>query len=398
MLQCGTMEKTAAAFLLTSEGRESLDLAENLFSQRVDTLSALTQLRRHIAPDLAAAAWSMADLRSRAVTKFGPIAAQMYFVREALEQASSRRAAKYHAVRYVRAGVTNVTDLCGGIGADALAFAESGVSVTLVELAPVRALFAAENARAHGFSDLITVVNADVTSVPIQTTAVWFDPARRVDRRRVVSPDDYQPPLSFLTDLKQQGVTEIGVKLSPGIDHQIALEYDAQLEFISDNGECKEALLWSGKLRNGRQTQAIQLTETGSIAFFGDAEPKLRSNGQYLYEPDPALIRAHLVGQLASDLEAGVLDPHIAYLVGDRFVSTPWATAYKILDHFPYHRKALQRALTERDIGRVIIKKRGFPQEPEEVRKELKLKGAHEIIVVLTRLGDKHHVFLCELA
>ena len=62
-------------------------------------------------------------------------------------------------------------------------------------------------------------------------------------------------------------------------------------------------------------------------------------------------------------------------------------TAYEVLERFPYGKKRLQEALTARDVGRVIIKKRGFPQEPDEIRKQLKLRGSQEMIVVLARIG-----------
>ena len=63
------------------------------------TLAALTRLRKTATPEQAAAAWEMAELRRRGQAKFGPLAAQMYFVREALEQASGRGTADYHARR-----------------------------------------------------------------------------------------------------------------------------------------------------------------------------------------------------------------------------------------------------------------------------------------------------------
>ena len=69
----------------------------------------------------------------------------------------------------------------------------------------------------------------------------------------------------------------------------------------------------------------------------------------------------------------------------------------KILDRFPYSSKRLQKALAGRDVGRIIIKKRGFPQEPDEVRKQLKLRGSEEMIVVLARIGKGHEAFLCRL-
>ena len=395
------MDEEIAGYLLSEPGREALLQADGLRADRAETLAALVRLRRTATPEQASAAWEMSNLRQRGDTKFGPAAAQMYFVREALEQASSARAATYHATRFVEAGVTRVADLCGGIGSDALAFARRGLQVSLYELDTVRALFARENAAVHGLSGKITVIGGDVTTAKITAEAVWFDPARRLENRRVSDPDDYSPSLLFVSELEAQGLVNVGVKLSPAIDHTLAARYDAELEFVSDGGECKEALLWLGGLRRDASTYATKLTGTGPISLTGVPDDAIAETvagkGRYLYEPDPAVIRAHLVQTLAAHLRAATVHPQIAYLVGDTLIGTPLATAYEVLERFPYSRRRLQEALTARGVGRVIIKKRGFPQEPEEVRKQLKLKGKREMIVVLTRGGDAHQAILCHL-
>lgn len=389
-----------ARFLVGPAGHELLSQAGELRTTRTETLAALMRLRRAGMPDEAAAAWELSDLRNRAAAKFGPNAAQMFFTREALEQASSAGAAAYHAARFVQAGVSTVADLCGGVGGDALAFARRGLAVTLYERDPARALFARENARVEGLAEFVTVVEGDVTAVQLDAGSAWFDPARRADRRRVVGPDEYAPPLSWLRVLEAQDLTNVGVKVSPAISHGVAAEYDAKLEFLSDGGECKEALLWRGALRLGAPgVRATRLTPHGPLTLVGmpdEAEAGTASaTGRYLYEPDPSVIRAHLVQTLARQIGAAPIHPQIAYLVGEELAETPWAVAYEILERFPWSRRRLQAALSAHRVGRVVIKKRGFPQEPDEVRKGLKLSGPHEVTVVLTRGGNGHQALLC---
>lgn len=394
------MNEEIARFLLAPAGRALLAEADALLAARAEMLTALTRLRRSAAPDLAVAAWDMAEMRRRGQAKFGPQAAQMYFVREALEQASGRGTADYHAARLAASGAQTVADLGGGIGGDALAFARAGFEVTLLERDPVRALFAEENARLWGLAEHVAVVQQDVTEAQITAQAAWLDPARRRDSRRVSDPEDYAPPLSWLTELAAHGVGSIGVKLSPGIDHALAARFGAELEFLSEGGECREALLWLGGARSGDALRATVITPQGPISLTGleDAPGQASTaHGEYLYEPDPAVIRAHLVGTLARQIDAAPVDPRIAYLLGDELRHSPFADAYEVLDRFPYGNKRLQKALTDRDVGRVIIKKRGFPQEPDEVRKQLKLRGSQEMIVVLARIGKGHEVFLCRL-
>jgi hypothetical protein len=394
------MTEDLAQLLLASPGRALLAEADLLRSARADTLTALTRLRKSAPPELAVAAWEMADLRQRGQVKFGPPASEMYFVREALEQSSGLGVADYHAARLAASGIATLADLGGGIGGDALAFARAGLHVTLYERDPVRARFAEENARVWDLAAQIAVVEADVTAASLTTDAAWLDPARRRDSRRVSDPEDYSPPLSWLTTLAARGIGSIGVKLSPAIDHALADRFGAELEFLSEGGECREGLLWLGAARSGHPLQATLITSQGPLHLTGQTDnpgQPLATTGRYLYEPDPAIIRAHLVGTLGKQLDAAPIDPHIAYLLGDTLIHTPFADAYEVLERFPYSKKRLQEALTARDIGRVIIKKRGFPQEPDEMRKQLKLRGSEEIIIILARIGKDHETFLCRI-
>ena len=392
------MTEELADFLRSPAGRTLLAEADTLLAARADTLTALTRLRKSATPEQANAAWEMADLRKRGIAKFGLPSAQMYFVREALEQASGWRVADYHAARLKAAGLPHVADLGGGIGGDALAFARAGLSVTLTERDLVRARFAAENAAVWGVSDRLTVQVGDLLTAPPPPadTAVWLDPARRQNSRRVSDPEDYAPPLSWLDTLPAPA---LGVKLSPAIDHALAARCGAELEFLSEGGECREALLWRGAAQTGDPLRATLLLSDGPHTLTGSpdtpGDTPLAQSGRYLYEPDPAVIRAHLVGTLGRQIHAAPVDPHIAYLLGDTLHATSFAAAYEVWEQFPYSRKRLQAALTARNAGRVIIKKRGFPQEPEEIRKSLKLRGPEEVVVILARVGSGHQVYLC---
>ena len=390
------MNDALADFLLAAPGRVLLSKAQILRDARAETLTALTRLRKGATPEQAAAAWEMTELRQRGRTKFGPDAAQMYFVREALEQASGAATAAYHAQRFVSAGVKQIADLGGGIGGDALAFARAGLQVTLYERDPIRARFAQENIKVSGFANQVQVITEDLTASQIPAEGLWLDPARRRDSRRVSDPEDYSPPLSYLLTLT---ASTIGVKLSPAIDHSLAETFGAELEFLSEGGECREALLWKGNARTGERLRATLLRGDQTFTLAGEADlpgsGPLRTAGAVLYEPDPAVIRAHLVGTLSGQLDAGLLDYHIAYLLADCYQDTPFATGYTVLDQLAYNPKRLQAALTARNAGRLIVKKREFPMEPDAVRKLFKLRGSEEITLILARVGGGHQAFLC---
>ena len=137
--------------------------------------------RRGVPPALAAAALTQAELRRRAVGKFGPAAAGMFFTRAGLEQATRAVVADRRAARLRAAGVRTLADLGCGLGADALAAARAGIRVYGVEADPLTAALAAANAEAAGLAELVhrrvraTRPAFDLAGVD----AVFCDPARR---------------------------------------------------------------------------------------------------------------------------------------------------------------------------------------------------------------------------
>jgi hypothetical protein len=52
--------------------------------------------------------------------------------------------------------------------------------------------------------------------------------------------------------------------------------------------------------------------------------------------------------------------------------------------------------LRERGIGVLEIKKRGSDIVPEQLRKELALKGEGAATLIVTRVGDAHRVLVAE--
>jgi hypothetical protein len=108
-----------------------------------------------------------------------------------------------------------------------------------------------------------------------------------------------------------------------------------------------------------------------------------------LYEPDGAVIRAHLVAEVAAELDGGLVDETIAYVTADELRPTPYASAYEITDQLPFNVKKLKALLRERGVGVLTVKKRGSAVEPEELRRKVlpKAHGSESVTVFLTRVA-----------
>ncbi|HEY3328464.1 MAG TPA: hypothetical protein VGK19_00440 [Capsulimonadaceae bacterium] len=383
---------SVARFLVSSEGDTLIRQAESLAAARVSPVQALTALRKNASGDVAGAAWDMADLRRRAAAKIGPDSARMYFDRDGYEMASAAPCAAYHASLFAAAGAALVVDLCAGVGIDACGFGQAGIDVTGYEIDPARAIFAEANTVVLGLAERVVVHNSDATQaeIPLECEYAFFDPARRQgERKRIVYGDDLVPPLSLVHTLRMRGVTSTLAKLSPAVDRSIGDEIGGDLEFLSSCGECKEALVRTGSLRSGTGVAAV-LLDSGTRLDGPSAPPRVDARvGQFVYEPDPAVIRAGLVGNAAASVDGWLFDANVAYVMSDSKTTTPFATGYRVIDSFPYHRKRLQEALNSFGAGRLIVKRRAFPHEPEAIRKQMKLNGSLEATVILTSEGSR---------
>lgn len=386
-----TMDAATFQELLTDAGQRLLaDAAARGVTEDV-ALATATALRRAHPAALVAAAMTQVRLRERARTKFGADAARMYFTQAGLEQATGARIAAHHAARYP-AGA-RIADLCCGIGGDLRALAAAH-DVLAVDHDPLIAIIATENARALGLSDRVTVRCDDVTTTNLTGyDAAFLDPARRTAARRVFAVAAYQPPWSFIGTLAAR-VGNLGVKVAPGIPHAL-VPPDAEAEWVSVDGDVKECALWFGVLRPGLPTRRATLLPSGATLVTREsAPPPVTPPRRYLYEPDGAVIRAHLVADVAALLDGALLDPTIAYITSDTLTATPFATAYAITDAMPFNLKYLRAYLRARHIGHLTIKKRGSPLTPEGLLRDLHPTGDAHATLFFTRVSGQHTVLI----
>ncbi|WP_344459782.1 class I SAM-dependent methyltransferase [Kitasatospora kazusensis] len=384
------MEIESFRALLTDEGQALL--AELRDFKPGEELALATRLRRTHPAGLVSAALAQAALRQRARAKFDVDADALYFTPDGVEQATRRSVAEWRAERFAALGVRRLADLCCGIGGDAIALARAGIAVLAVDRDPLTCAVAEANAAALGLAELIEVRCADVTEVDVTGfDAVFTDPARRTSRGRVFDPEAYSPPLSWAVEAARR--TPFGaLKIAPGIPHELVPE-DAEAEWVSDHGDVKEAGLWFGT-KPAEPHRATLLPGAHTLTGGRLPDPAAGPVGRYLYEPDGAVIRAHLVAEVAEQVGGRLIDPMIAYLTSDRLVPTPYAHAYELTDVLPYNVKKLKALLRERGAGTVVIKKRGIGITPEELRRQLKPAGPNTVTVILSRVGDGHLMML----
>ena len=389
------MDATELRELLTTEGLRLLDSLPP-FDSGADVLRTVATLRKEgHAPALVAAVLNQSKLRSRAMPKFGPFAERMLFTEAGLEQATRLKVAALHAGRFRDAGVTSVADLGCGIGADALALAAIDLRVTGVERDEVTAAIAAYNLAPF---ENATIENADATAIDLAGfDGVYLDPARRSDARRLKDPADWSPSLDFAFEIGSRLPT--GVKLGPGIARDL-IPAGVEAQWISVDRDVVELGVWFGAAaRPGVGRSALVIGEHGTAeltAAADSADVGLGALGEYLYEPDGAVIRARLIGDLARSLDARMISDQIAYLSTDAAVRTPFAVGFRVTETLPLDERAIKKRLQALGIGTLEIKKRGVDIDPAQFRAKLSLKGTNNATLFLTRVAGKRVALLAE--
>ncbi|QNG19294.1 class I SAM-dependent methyltransferase [Rhodococcus triatomae] len=323
-------------------------------------------------------------LRRKAIGKL-PGSGGWLFTDEALQQATPSVVARHRARRLAGRSVHDVT--CS-VGAELAALSETASVVLGSDLDAVRLRMAAHNVPA------VAVARADALAPCSRGTVVVADPARRAGGRRTFDPAQLQPPLPDLVSVYRS--RDLVVKCAPGLDFD-ALAWDGEVEVTSLSGGVREACLWSRDLAEpGVTRRASVLAADGTGWTVTDAEPDdipERAPGQWIVDPDGAVVRAGLVRQYAARHGLWQLDPQIAYLTGDTVPAG--VRGFRVLERIKFSEKVLRQELARLDCGSVEILVRGVDIDPAVLRPRLKLKGTRAYSVIVTRIGRAGVAFVC---
>ncbi|MBB3678123.1 SAM-dependent methyltransferase [Modestobacter versicolor] len=389
--------------LATPAGAAALSRAAGLLAARIDAVAALSRLRAEVGVELAGPAWGIARQREKARPVFGADADRLLFTGDTLEQAGRPVLADRRAHRLLADGAGSVADLGCAAGTDTVALARAGARVVAVDRDPVARELTALNTAALGLTgvevrdaDVVDLVAAAADGRVAGCDAAVLDPARRAGGRRLLDPDRWSPPWSTVQALLDR-VPRCVVKVAPGLDHD-RVPAGVEAEWVSVGGSIVEAVLW-GRALSATWRRATVVGRDGAVAeLTAGTDPGTAPDGPvrgWLHEPDPAVSRSGLVALVGEQLGATLVDPTIAYLTSDSPAPSPWVTSYPVTDVLPFNLKKLKALLRAAGVGRVTVKKRGSPIEPEALARQLRGPGEQSAVVVVTRVAGAPTVLVC---
>ena len=344
---------------------------------------SLTAAADRFGTELANWAFAQDVLRDKAKERFVDVE-NMWFGREALEQATHPAVAAYHASKFP-AG-KNVVDLTCGIGADLKAIAERGPAVG-VELEPIRAACAAHNVPSA------QIVIADAFNWwANQADYAIADPARRIDGRRSVRFEDFSPDPIRLAEMMRP--LKLGlVKLSPMCSDDDLDRLNAGIEFVSYRRECREALANLGTEAD-QGNWAVHL-ESGDRLPAGLEPIHAPEPLRFLYDCDPAAIRAHALDAFGFQ----ALGDHPGYLTSNTELNSPWLRRYEVLYAGKGDLKSTRAAARKLGLRAFELKQRGAGLEPAPILRALDV-GSDPVSFVAYRVGKsiRHLLVRSEVA
>ena len=350
---------------------------------------------------LASAALELVEGRRRAAWKFGPeAAARLWCDVAGVEQASGSTVARWKARRMVEvlgAGAP-ILDVCSGIGGDAMALAEAGLSVEAIDLDPRRAWMTARNARC---ATRVT----DAEAIDLAGVALHADPARRDESagRRSWNIDDHRPGRAWI----ERALTlarAAAIKFSPGVDRAAfgALNRGLAWEWIAEEDRLVQAVAWSGAFARddgaaGRTRATLLAAESHTIAGIPDdaRDDRLRVAeaivpGAFLSEPIAALERAALLTEAAGAGDAAQeVARGLGLVVSDAPLAAPWFESFELIDECAAREDAVHAALRRHALAARSVRVRGRAADADAFTRALSARPDGEAVVFLFRDGRR---------
>lgn len=376
------------------------------FGDHARAVMELLQARRILAPKLADPAAASVSAGNGSETP----SLSWLTDSDSAQQATPLAVSRVRAERIAGAGASLVHDVTCSIGTEAPAMTAAGLDWLGTDLDYARLLMARENVAGGGTAagaGRAWVAQADAL-VPVTTPAsspgpriracsgtgsrpgrvIVADPARRADGRRITDPTKLIPPLPDL--IAACPGAAMAIKCAPGIDYS---DWHGLVSVVSVNGGVKEACLYTPDLADpGHTREAVVIRESFTERVRNEGEGvDVDKPKSFIIEPDGAVIRAGLVQQWAARHDLAMLDPHIAFLTGER-VPDGYA-GFPFIEAVPL--KKLRPALQAHGAGSLEILVRGVNVDPDQLRAKLKLKGDRPMAVAIARIGDHATAFIC---
>lgn len=318
-----------------------------------------------------------------------------------IEQCSSEASAKYKAEQLE--GQT-FADLTGGLGVDTYYISQHFRQADYVEQQAELCDMAQHN---------FDVLDADVKVWNERAEdylnhcgpkdCIFVDPARRDEHgHKTVSIADCTPDVSALQDTLLQKAKRVMIKLSPMLDISKALEelhHVKEVHVVAVANECKELDFVLERDYQGKvQFVCVNLlTDQPEVRFMREEERSCICHiadgvSRYLYEPNPALMKAGCFKLLTERYEVSKLHKNSNLYTSEQRIAGFPGRVFEVEGWAHYNKKLKQTLLP--DVDKASIAVRNFPLSVAELRKTLKIGDGDAVYLFATTLKGEERVVI----
>jgi hypothetical protein len=192
------------------------------------------------------------------------------------------------------------------------------------------------------------------------------------------------------------------VKASPALDPtEAARQLPGLREYrvVSVDGEVKEVLLLVGRSTVEQADRIATVIRGDMVSEFRELDDKaavrISEQPTLFCEPDPAIIRAGLVSELASQFGLMHIHHGSVYLVGNELQGNFPGRSFKIDTILQANFRTVRDWCKQLGITKANIARRDFPQDPDAIRKALKLKDGGDTYLFFTKWQDGNACIAC---
>lgn len=383
-------------YLESAEGQSDYQKYHDFLDRDLEVLI----LKLHATKPYFGALVSQIKLRRKAMDKFSK-SEEMFFTSLSLEQSTSELIARHLAQRFKSDWI--VADLGCGLGANTIFLAETVKKVIAVDLDDFKIECVKHNVAVYGVNNKIEFRFGDAfDNINSEVDAFFLDPARDRDgQTKTRSLLNSSPALLDILPKLFQVTKNVAVKISPAFDYEELdlLPEQPEVEIISEDNNCKVAMLWFGDFKKvQRQATCFQKDRPYIITGDSMAKAPVSSLKTYLYEPNKAISKAHLINELANQFVLNKIDFNSIYLTSDKLIVDNYVGAvrrFKVIESGDFSVKKLQKVLKIRKINQTEIVVKNLKITADDLRLRLKLKeGSQNLVILLNILEKKTYIIV----
>lgn len=324
------------------------------------------------------------------------------------EQSSSELTAFYKSSNFRG---NKMLDLCGGLGVDDIAFANSFKEVVSLDTNEELNTIVRYNFQLLQLTNISRLNQSAETFLASNTDyfdMIYIDADRRPDSdaKKFVLEDCTPNIIELLPLIAKQGAVLL-LKLSPLVDLsylKTVLPYILSIQVVAVKNEVKEVLVTIDfKTTNPITIKAVNLIDKEQIQSFefamGEEMAVNKSIGEmnYFFEPNLAIIKAGLSAVYANYCGLEMLAVNSHFFIGSTVPDHFMGRIFKIITKMPFSKSAFKGYLKEKKLLQVNISKRNFPISVAEMYAQFKLKeGGNDYLFFSENAQHEKVMYHCE--